>query len=141
MSPPSTAQDERGRVGGYRRRSGKTLGHGGQFNSAAASAAANANTSNGTNNNNASAAATTSTMASKSKVSGGFSLKGIKKGLQKIGEDLFVGDHKHNTTTTKEDVVPFDEYAWCDEHFTRGCACKFRGLEGIPAQDKPSQQS
>jgi hypothetical protein len=62
---------------------------------------------------------------------GGFSLKSIKKGIEKIGADLFVGDHTTVTGATaagggnKEDA-PFDEYAWCDEHFTRGCACKLR---------------
>jgi len=51
---------------------------------------------------------------------GVFSLKGIKKGIEKIGADI-LGDHDKN-----RDDVPFDEMAWCDEHFTRGCACKSR---------------
>ena len=52
---------------------------------------------------------------------GGFTkgLKGIRKGIEKLGADL-IGDKDGN------DDVPFDEQVWCDEHFTRGCACKTR---------------
>jgi len=108
---------------------------GGQFNSAA-SAASTAGANISRTNSNAPNTATL-TPASKSK-SSGFSLKGIKKGLQKIGEDLFVGDH--NAIGGREDM-PFDEYAWCDEHFTRGCACKSRGAKGVDNQDQKSPPS
>jgi hypothetical protein len=52
---------------------------------------------------------------------GGFSLKGIVKGIEKIGADI-LGDLDHKG----KDDVPFDEMAWCDEHFTRGCGCKLQ---------------
>jgi hypothetical protein len=57
---------------------------------------------------------------------GGFTkgLKGIRKGFEKLGADL-IGDH-HNNGKEGNDDVPFDEQAWCEEHFTRGCACKSR---------------
>ncbi|KAL7498260.1 hypothetical protein ACHAWT_009215 [Skeletonema menzelii] len=56
---------------------------------------------------------------------GGFTkgLKGIRKGFEKLGTDL-IGDH--NNGKDGDDEVPFDEQAWCEEHFTRGCACKSR---------------
>lgn len=84
---------------------------GGQFNSAASAASASSSTASGI---------TASTALANKKSA--FSLKGIKKGLQKIGEDL-MGDH--HPQGGREDI-PFDEHAWCDEHFTRGCACKLR---------------
>ncbi|KAL3795641.1 hypothetical protein HJC23_002048 [Cyclotella cryptica] len=105
---------------------------GGQFNSAANSAAASSGSSVSTTTTT-----TTTAVASKSK-SSAFILKGIKKGLQKIGEDLFVGEHHH----TGKDEMPFDEYAWCDEHFTRGCTCKSRSNKGADnKQDAQPQQS
>ena len=55
----------------------------------------------------------------------GFSLKGIKKGLQKIGGE-FIGE-----MTGREDSGAIDEQAWCDVHFTRGCGCKVRNREKV----------
>ena len=56
---------------------------------------------------------------------GGFTkgLKGIKKGFEKLGADL-IGDHQNSKDS--DDDAPFDEQAWCDKCFTRGCACKSR---------------
>ncbi|KAL7471951.1 hypothetical protein ACHAXS_012267 [Conticribra weissflogii] len=53
---------------------------------------------------------------------GGFSFKSIGKRIEKIGTDI-LGDHipGKESKDARE-----DEYAWCDEHFTRGCGCKLR---------------
>ncbi|KAL7542602.1 hypothetical protein ACHAXR_012790 [Thalassiosira sp. AJA248-18] len=81
---------------------------GGQFSSAAAAASS----ANNKQENNQ-----TTSKGHKGVFSG---LKGIKKGIEKIGADI-LGDHDKS-----KDDAPFDEYAWCDEHFTRGCNCKSR---------------
>lgn len=108
---------------------------------------------NAVQRNSAPGAATTATAAASRPQSGGhvssgnsvassshskvkpsaFSLKGIKKGLQKIGGEYLMGEHP------KEDV-PHDEYAWCDEHFTRGCACKLRKEKEQNQQQQQQQQ-
>jgi len=89
---------------------------GGQFSSAAAAASGNKQENNSQHNHQ-------THRLSQLGHKGVFSLKGIKKGIEKIGADVnkFVGDHDKS----REDV-PFDETAWCDEHFTRGCNCKSR---------------
>jgi len=61
-----------------------------------------------------------STVTSASKHKSAFSLKGIRKGLQKIGGDISELMEGHG----KDDAAPFDENAWCEECFTRGCGCK-----------------
>mmetsp|Transcript_12870 Transcript_12870/g.27928 ORF Transcript_12870/g.27928 Transcript_12870/m.27928 type:complete len:939 (-) Transcript_12870:182-2998(-) len=53
---------------------------------------------------------------------GGFSFKSIGKRIEKIGTEI-LGDHipGKDSKDARE-----DDYAWCDEHFTRGCGCKLR---------------
>jgi hypothetical protein len=72
-----------------------------------------------------SAAASASGKSQDKQHKGGFTkgLKGIRKGFEKLGADL-IGDH--HTSKDYNDDIPFDEQAWCEEHFTRGCACKSR---------------
>lgn len=86
---------------------------GGQY-STNNSAAVTSNISSG----NSVSGASTVTSASKPKTA--FSLKGIRKGLQKIGGDISELMEGHG----KDDNAPFDENAWCEECFTRGCGCK-----------------
>jgi len=103
------------------------LAPGSQFSSAQSAAATAGNK-----------ATTDATSKHSSSHKGVFSLKGIKKGLTELGKDVhkFVGEIEGKVV--RDENAPFDEqqqhpevdeYAWCDEHFTRGCACKTRGVQ------------
>lgn len=89
--------------------------------------------SSGNSVSSSATAPSTTTAGGSSKVKpSAFSLKGIKKGLQKIGGEFseFITDkegHEHHHAAASSSQP--DEYAWCDEHFTRGCGCKLRNKE------------
>jgi hypothetical protein len=126
-SPPKTKTQQQSsvshsRVGGAAGAAEKMGASGGQFSSAAASASGKSNQDRQQQHSNN---------------KGGFTkgLIGIKKGFEKLGADI-MGDHHHNKEDN--DDAPFDEYAWCDEHFTRGCGCKQRKNVGKTTKEASS---
>ncbi|KAL7552596.1 hypothetical protein ACHAWF_015832 [Thalassiosira exigua] len=82
---------------------------------------------------------------------GKFTLKGIRKGIEKIGADI-LGDHERSFAAGgggggsdsrgragrdggDASAAALDEDAWCDACFTRGCACKSRRNQQNPNRD------